>query len=182
MSDKDCIAELRDEARAEIATLNERWGETRAQLGRARAYIDTLRADIRNERTAHEMTRTIPLSDQQALGFQNSRADRLEAAHEALKKRVEEGPTRAAWLIERNSMWGVEWFCAGEERWTMDANKAIQFPDKESAEEIQMLYRPDIKILLYPVTELNATEEWEYHLSITEHGFMPLVLLEKEGV
>ena len=78
---------------------------------------------------------------------------------------------RFAWLIERNStLFGTEWFCAGKDRWTKDANKAIQFSDKEAAEETQKLFRPDIPS--YPHTEDDASGQWKYHLSITEHGWM----------
>lgn len=91
-------------------------------------------------------------------------------AAEEMAKALE---TKYAWLIERSSLlWGTEWFCAGENRWTKDAYKAIQFPDKNAAEEIAKLVRPDIAS--YPFTDKG--EDWNYQLSVTEHGFDSLAL------
>jgi hypothetical protein len=77
---------------------------------------------------------------------------------------------RLAFLIERNSMFGVEWFCAGKSRWTRDASLAIQFPDRDSAKEIFSACRG--KNLEFPFTEPNATGDWDYSYSIEEHGFI----------
>jgi len=78
--------------------------------------------------------------------------------------------SRIAWLIERNSMWGVEWFCSGENRWTRDANKAIHFPCKASATEVwQQLHiannspAPD-----FPYAK-EGGGDWEYSYDATEH-------------
>jgi hypothetical protein len=78
---------------------------------------------------------------------------------------------RIAWLIERNSnLWGAEWFCGGNDRWTKDANKAVQFPDKDSAVEVDTLLL-GLKIPKdYPYTE--SAGDWDYTYSITEHGFI----------
>lgn len=83
---------------------------------------------------------------------------------------------RLAWLIERNSMWGCEWFCAcsKDERWTKDANKAILFPSKESAIEVHgwvFLAREETPPT-YPWKTDGASGEWEYTYDITEHMFI----------
>ena len=78
---------------------------------------------------------------------------------------------RLQWLIERRStLWGTEWFCAGTERWTKDANKAIQFPNKESAIEIDDAIMRRDGSMTYPY-KIDGYD-WEYTIDITEHGFM----------
>jgi hypothetical protein len=78
---------------------------------------------------------------------------------------------RIAWLIERRSvLWGTEWFCAGEDRWTKDANKAIQFPDKASAIEIERLIMREDNPIRYPY-KIDGYD-WEYTIDINDHGFM----------
>jgi len=83
---------------------------------------------------------------------------------------LKEKPLRIAWLIERTStLWGIEWFCAGTDRWTKDANKAILFPDKASAEETVTHYGwPELPIDV----EGGACGDWIYHMIIIEHGFI----------
>lgn len=76
-----------------------------------------------------------------------------------------------SWLIERNSMFGCEWFCGGSKRFTNIAHKAIRFPDAESAAEIHSKLRGKVEIFTYPVVEDNASGEWEYTYTITEHMF-----------
>lgn len=77
---------------------------------------------------------------------------------------------RTAWLIERSStLWGTEWFCSGADRWTKDANKAIQFPDKASAEETWSRITGD-EDRGFPYTEAGI--EWEYSLNVTEHAWI----------
>ena len=51
------------------------------------------------------------------------------------------------YMIERNSTFGTDWFCAGKERWTQDANKAIHFPCKDSAREIWRAIMIEYKIM-----------------------------------
>jgi hypothetical protein len=101
--------------------------------------------------------------------------DRLTAANSALQKEVEmlgeKSVLRIAWLIERTStLWGIEWFCAGADRWTRDANKAILFPDKASAEEAATHY--GWYELPVDIGGGACGTDWVYHLNITEHGFM----------
>ena len=104
------------------------------------------------------------------------RAEKAEAERDELKaqlaaeKPVGGEPTRFAWLIERRgNTIGAVWWCAGSERWTRDANKAIQFPDKESAEEAYMLVFPNYS----PLPFKGNTGDYEDIWDITEHGFMP---------
>ncbi len=81
-----------------------------------------------------------------------------------------ESTNRTAWMVERNStLWGHEWFCAGENRWTKDPNKTIQFPDKGSAEEVwSRLLGEESKE--FPYSEEGA--DWVYTISITEHAWI----------
>ena len=76
-----------------------------------------------------------------------------------------------AWLIERTSMWGCEWFCAGKERWTKRAHEAILFPSAEAAKEAEAGFRRSPEPLEYPRDEEGAGD-WVYHYDITEHVFI----------
>lgn len=84
----------------------------------------------------------------------------------------EKQPPYTTWLLERNSSpWGCEWFCAGKERWTKEAHKAIQFPDSDSAAEAHARFRGQIKgTFIYPLVESGAGD-WVYTYTITEHIF-----------
>lgn len=82
-----------------------------------------------------------------------------EIEREALRRRT-------AWMIERNSMWGTEWFCAGDDRWTKDPNKTIQFPDESSAKEIWCRMVGE-EMKEFPYTK--SMMEWDETISITEH-------------
>lgn len=77
------------------------------------------------------------------------------------------------YMIERNSTFGTDWFCAGKERWTQDANKAIHFPCKDSAREIwrAIMQEPNI---CFPYNEPSADSSWGYTYDVTSHGWMKL--------
>ena len=74
-----------------------------------------------------------------------------------------------AWLFERNSMWGVEWYAAEgmDSSWTKNADKAIKFPSKESLLEI-CEHRWEGRKL--PFT-LEGGGDWEYNYYAAEHMF-----------
>lgn len=79
--------------------------------------------------------------------------------------------SRTAWMIERNSvLWGAEWFCAGEKRWTKDCNKAIHFPCKDSATELwkQLHIAIDSPCPDFPYVR-DGAGDWEYGYDATEH-------------
>ena len=83
--------------------------------------------------------------------------------------------SRLAWLIERNSMWGCEWFCAGDKdhRWTKDANKAIHFPLRVAAEEIWgwSALAKNQQPHTFPY-EQEGVGDWTYKYEVTEHMFI----------
>lgn len=76
---------------------------------------------------------------------------------------------RTAWMIERNSKYGTEWFCAGEDGWTKDPNKTIQFPDESSAKEVwRCLQDPEEFPYIFPYSH-SGGGDWVYTISITKH-------------
>lgn len=76
------------------------------------------------------------------------------------------------YMIERNSIpFDTEWFCAGEDRWTKNADKAIHFPCKESAREVwrAIMQKSDI---CFPYEDLSADGGYEYSYDVTSHGWI----------
>ena len=74
------------------------------------------------------------------------------------------------WLIERNSMWGAEWF-AGERGWTKEAINAIKFPDKETAIYAHTKFYWLRENPSFPYV-MEGGGDWEYTHTITEHIFV----------
>lgn len=121
----------------------------------------------------------LPPNDIYQLGF----AGAFKECHLAVREFVDQQiardvinqskPNRTAWMVERNStLWGHEWFCAGEDRWTKDANKSIQFPDQASAKEVWFrLSGEEDENKEFPYTE-DGAGDWRYTVSITEHAWI----------
>ena len=104
---------------------------------------------------------------EQLLSAANQRIKELE---ERIRAADAEKPVAyIAWLFERNSMWGVEWYAAEgmDSSWTKNADKAIKFPSKESLLEI-CEHRWDGRKL--PFT-LEGGGDWEYNYYAAEHMF-----------
>jgi len=93
--------------------------------------------------------------------------DELLAAAEA---RIQEPGSWICWLIERNSMFGVEWF-AGECGWVKEAINAIKFPDKETAIWVHTKFYWLRENPSFPYI-LQGGGDWEYTHTITEHMFI----------
>jgi len=98
----------------------------------------------------------------------------VERRNKQLEERIrvadaEEPTAYIAWLFERNSMWGVEWYAAEgmDSSWTKNADKAIKFPSKESLLEI-CEHRWEGRKL--PFT-LEGGGDWEYNYYAAEHMF-----------
>ena len=76
------------------------------------------------------------------------------------------------YMIERNSIpFDAEWFCAGADRWTKNANKAIHFPCKESAREVwrAIMQKADI---CFPYDDQSGDGNYEYSYDVTSHGWI----------
>lgn len=96
----------------------------------------------------------------------------VEKQHNLLKQKVVNKMDNSFYMIERNSIpFDTEWFCAGQDRWTKNAGKAVHFPCKDSAREIWRAIMKNESIC-FPYDDLSADGSFSYGYDVTSHRWM----------